>query len=838
MGLLNDLDQELQTSSYKFVWKAAGYTPHKHQQKFHDNNSRYRALIAGIGSGKCVEENTLIWMADGTRKPIKKVVPGDLVWSTDDYGNLTSARVRARLDTGMKDGVEVRLYGGQRVVVSRDHPFLTGNTRRVQGEELRAHPRYDPSRKDPRIMVLDNLRWEKVGNLGLGDYVAIPHRVPHAGVRFYHPEMYELLGLILGDGCITNRSVGYSGLEQRVIDRVKYLLGRHFPEIVMKHISGPGYALTCKLRDQAGHGYNPLVHWLREIGLMGRDSKTKFVPEFVFKSDLECIAAFVSGLVVTDGYVSDGSVGYGSISRELASGYEHCCRLLGWIPTWRDSGRPDHGRPRPLTKEDRVVNGRYLVYESVVSRPQDLVGIECSLQLLHKGEKLTRQLNDKFGVDRIYTQTNKGPNRLWEVQDLQFRQISDITNMGMVHMYDLEIEGTHNFVGNGICLHNTMAGAAEVVRRALEAPGSRYLVCAATYPMLKRSTIVEVMSFIREDLIEYYNRADNELKFKNGSIIWFVSMEDPDKQGRGPTVAGVWVDEGSYISEYAFIILTGRIRQPGYWQGMWITTTPKGYNYLYKYFVDLPSKDEKLKEDYWYVQFSTKENPYLTEKFIKSLESTHSGTLAKQEIEGQFVGFQGQVYSDYLASTHVTDCQKRGGFQEILYLHDFGYTNPMVCLACGVDGDGRIYILEEWYETQKTQEDLIKARREMVSKYGSGIGIADPSEPGIIESLNRADLPTSPGDNSILEGIQMVSARLKLKGDGRARIVIDPSCKNVQDEFMKYRYADNLDGKPMKDKPLKESDHALDAIRYGVMYLDKRGGELTLLNNDELDRFV
>ena len=389
----------------------------------------------------------------------------------------------------------------------------------------------------------------------------------------------------------------------------------------------------------------------------------------------------------------------------------------------------------------------------------------------------------------------------------------------------------------GIGSGKTLAGAAEVVKWALENPGSRYLVCAATYPLLKRSTIVEVMRFVTDDLIEYYNKADNELKFKNGSLIWFVSMEDPDKQGRGPTVAGVWVDEGSYITEYAFTILSGRIRQPGVRQGMWITTTPKGYNYLYKYFVDLPSKDKEMAEDYWYVQFSTRENPFLERKFIRGLETTHSGMFAMQEIEGQFVGFEGQVYPDFDVATHVGDFKSKQ-FKEILYGVDWGYKNPFVVLAMGIDGDGNMYVVEEFYRSGVEVEGMVKAASEIVGRWGKGRMICDPSEPGNIDTFNRHNLWANPGYNPIMEGIQHVSARLHKSESRKPSLYFDSSCQSLINELRMYHYQDNKDGKPVKDAPVKMDDHALDALRYMVMEVDKMRGHWSVLDNKDLNKYI
>jgi phage terminase large subunit len=56
-------------------------------------------------------------------------------------------------------------------------------------------------------------------------------------------------------------------------------------------------------------------------------------------------------------------------------------------------------------------------------------------------------------------------------------------------------------------------------------------------------------------------------------------------------------------------------------------------------------------------------------------------------------------------------------------------------------------------------------------------------------------------------------------GDGRPRLTFAPACANTIAEFESYAWRET--GGAMRDEPEKINDHAMDALRYGVMYLDK-----------------
>ena len=58
-------------------------------------------------------------------------------------------------------------------------------------------------------------------------------------------------------------------------------------------------------------------------------------------------------------------------------------------------------------------------------------------------------------------------------------------------------------------------------------------------------------------------------------------------------------------------------------------------------------------------------------------------------------------------------------------------------------------------------------------------------------------------------GVDTVQALLK-----QGKVFIAPHCKNVIYEFETYRYRDKRPGVDISEKPVKENDHSMDAIRY------------------------
>lgn len=82
-------------------------------------------------------------------------------------------------------------------------------------------------------------------------------------------------------------------------------------------------------------------------------------------------------------------------------------------------------------------------------------------------------------------------------------------------------------------------------------------------------------------------------------------------------------------------IMIGRLRErPG---RAWLTTTPKGFNWIYDLFV------VRQLTDYELVRSTSRQNPFLPADFVETLEGTYAGQFRRQEIEGEFVQPEGAI---------------------------------------------------------------------------------------------------------------------------------------------------------------------------------------------------
>jgi phage terminase large subunit len=101
-------------------------------------------------------------------------------------------------------------------------------------------------------------------------------------------------------------------------------------------------------------------------------------------------------------------------------------------------------------------------------------------------------------------------------------------------------------------------------------------------------------------------------------------------------------------------------------------------------------------------------------------------------------------------------------------------------------------------------------------KYRPDGFYVDPSAAGLIAEMQTLGLPVHGANNDISQGIQVVKARLVVRGDGLPGLTVEPDCIETISEYEAYVWARDKHGEPL-DKPLKENDHAMDAARYGAL---------------------
>jgi PBSX family phage terminase large subunit len=357
------------------------------------------------------------------------------------------------------------------------------------------------------------------------------------------------------------------------------------------------------------------------------------------------------------------------------------------------------------------------------------------------------------------------------------------------------------FIG-GIRSGKTWAGCLWMLSQ-MTIPGTLGLIVAPTFPML-RDVTWRTMLDIGGDIFKV-GKSEMMLSVKGGGEMLFRSADTPDRI-RGITANVALIDEAGYCPNDTYDIVKGRLSAlPGLLR---IVTTPKGRNWLYE-----------RQSEMTVFKAATKDNPHNPDEFVMDLERAYTGDFKRQELYGEFVAFEGLVYPMFSRDVHVRE-RGREEMTRFLFGEDEGYTNPSVLLDIGFDSDGRAHIFREWYRRNQLQDAVVTANKGWYDEvHPSGV-VVDASAAGLIASLRDIGVPAIAHKGRVMDGIGKVQNSLAVQADKRPRLTIDPSCVNTIAEFESYVWKDG------KDEPEKQSDHALDALRYAMDEAESGGVEV------------
>ena len=303
------------------------------------------------------------------------------------------------------------------------------------------------------------------------------------------------------------------------------------------------------------------------------------------------------------------------------------------------------------------------------------------------------------------------------------------------------------------------------------------------------------------------------------------SAEEPDRL-RGPSLGWIWIDEGAMITKECWDILFGRVLDS---KGIiFITTTPRGRNWLYDDVYLRSLKDPA----YVCIQAPTSQNPYLDQREIQDLRSRYSGEFARQELDAEFMGYEGLVYKDYSPVFHQVKRQEIPQNAYIVCGVDFGYNDPFVCLWLA-KWDGVWHLVDEHYQAGKTLDYHIQVIKDnplysRVEKYWG-----DPSAAQQRADMRAAGIPIFPAirihdkssRRSINTGIQEVTRWLNRKSlNGSPMFELWKNVINTHNEFMQYRYREPTN-RNAGETPIDDSNHAMDALRYALSSESRVSGD-------------
>jgi len=606
-----------------------------------------------------------------------------------------------------------------------------------------------------------------------------------------------LMGVLLGDGCITSKSITIASHEDDQEHLSKYL--PYGDDVVYK-----GQMIRFR-----GHTRKWIEEKLVLHKLFGTRSSNKFIPRVYKYAPLKERWELVRGLMDTDGYSAPDKNGcyYTSISKTLAYDMAEVLRSLGCVV----SISTKEGKYRD--KEGEIVVC-HIVYELYIKSRNDSELFNLPRK---KTNRPTQEISKRVvGVEQLST-TATG---------------RCITVSGVEGLY---------CTTDYIVTHNSYALIIDPLR---------YIHRAAHRALILRKTMPELREIIDKTRELYpqavpgckYKEVEKRWIFPSGATIEFGYLErDADVyRYQGQAYSLIAFDELTHLAtEFPWNYLASRLRttDPEIECYLRATTNPGGVGHMWvkSRYIDPASPNttfvgaDGLTRKF--IPATLHDNPYLAkdgnyERMLRSLPEVQRRRL----LEGDWNINEGAAFPEFSNYHHVIDPFTIPPSWVRVKGVDYGYASPSAVVWGALDpSDDTLIIYKELYQKGLTGEDLGQRIVELEAEERRSIpGVLDTAAwnrtgytgPTIGETLNREPymLKLRPADKNRIAGKVAIHQRLKRRimpdGElGRPKLQIFSTCKNLIREL----YTLPLSETNSEDVDTKAEDHAYDALRYLVM---------------------
>jgi PBSX family phage terminase large subunit len=306
-----------------------------------------------------------------------------------------------------------------------------------------------------------------------------------------------------------------------------------------------------------------------------------------------------------------------------------------------------------------------------------------------------------------------------------------------------------------------------------------------------------------------------ELRFRNKTIST-LGAKDSGSIGaiQGKTMSLAYCDEMTLYPESIIDMIDTRLSNP-HSMGF-ATMNPSHPNHKLKQWID---KAEQGDPNYYSLQFTLDDNPYLEQSYKDRIKHSLSGLFYKRNYLGLWCLAEGAIFDFFDRKIHVVSRPPRAAEYYVAGI-DYGTSNNFACMLMGINtGHKTQQGVMRWVEKeyvwnskkqgrQKTNYEYAVDVYNFLEPYGVRSIYVDPSAASFKLELRNLGMHVVDGDNDVFNGLTYMTSEMS-----QGNLFILNDCPNMIRELESYVW-DEKKAEKGEDEPLKKDDHCIDAVRY------------------------
>ena len=297
---------------------------------------------------------------------------------------------------------------------------------------------------------------------------------------------------------------------------------------------------------------------------------------------------------------------------------------------------------------------------------------------------------------------------------------------------------------------------------------------------------------------------DFNIKFPNGSEVIMVGLDEETKLLSLNNISTIWIEEAYEVPKPIVEQLNLRLRGKADNQQIIMSYNPISKNsWLYDFCEVNPP------ESFRYLKTTFRDNPFLNEEYVKTLEALYTRNPAKARVfcDGEYgVDSEGLVITNWRQEAFDAMELASRGLEHRAGM-DLGWIDKSAIIDSLYDRENKIiYVFNEFYKSGCQLSELASAITDMNLKKTKLY--IDAAEPRAIQFFKQEGInayPCKKGKDSVKAGLMFLQDNL---------IIVHPNCKNFINELENFSYIKSKQTGEWTEDTTHEWSHAIDACRY------------------------